>query len=171
MVKSRPPKRWVWIGWVWIGMVFGLFTILGSWGWVLRFVMLEATNLTKTGLAGDTFGALNALFTGLSSFGVLVAIFLQGQELHESRIAQQDAAIAMQEQLKASRLQSDIGALREIIPLLEAIEKEEGRFSTMSMERDDPIRVAVREIHEEKARYEYLLLQKIREHFKDSIQQ
>ena len=170
MVESNPPKRNSW--WIWI-MGAGLLAIFASWGYVLFLVRHEATVLSEAGQAGDTFGALNALFTGLSSFGVIVAIYLQGQELHEqrnelrqSRIAQQEAAKAMEGQLKSSQLQSDISALREIIPLLHTLWNDAGKFRTMQTTRDDPISINMEELREEKERYEGLLLQKIREHFK-----
>lgn len=56
-------------------------------GFVLRWNYTHANSLdiTEKGLFGDMFGASNALFTGLSFTGVIIAILLQRQELKLQR--------------------------------------------------------------------------------------
>jgi len=44
------------------------------------------SNWTKSGTFGDTFGALNALFSGLALAGVIVTILIQRTELRNQRI-------------------------------------------------------------------------------------
>jgi len=70
---------------------------------------------------GDTFGALNTLFSGLAMGGVIMAIFLQRQELilqrQELRLQREElvdtrrelarSAEAQEEQVKAVRRQSE----------------------------------------------------------------
>jgi len=53
------------------------------------------------GLFGDMFGALNALFAGLAFAGVIVAIFMQGEELSLQRQELQESRKAQEAQAKA----------------------------------------------------------------------
>lgn len=59
-----------------------LFT-LGSWFWLpkLGFELFEFP--VGPGEFGDTFGALNALFTGLAFAGVIIAILLQRESIKQ----------------------------------------------------------------------------------------
>lgn len=41
--------------------------------------------LNNSGVFGDSFGALNTLFSGLAFAGIIISIFLQSQELKETR--------------------------------------------------------------------------------------
>lgn len=55
--------------------------------WVATpFVLIKLyPTLAERGLAGDAFGVINALFSGLAFAGVIVAIFLQREELELQR--------------------------------------------------------------------------------------
>lgn len=72
-----------WVLWLWLiglgSIAFMSFTLWQNY--------LYATSLGKEyqGLFGDMFGASNALFTGLSFVGVIIAIRLQSQELKLQR--------------------------------------------------------------------------------------
>ncbi len=75
--------------------------------------------LALLGQRGDTFGILNALFSGLSLLGVILAIHYQRSELQEqreelkqARIAQQQIAIQQIEQAKFAKMQTEIEACR-----------------------------------------------------------
>jgi hypothetical protein len=59
---------------------------LASW-WLTPVIFVEPIegNLEKRGLTGDAFGAANALFSGLAFCGVIIALFLQREELSEQR--------------------------------------------------------------------------------------
>lgn len=50
-----------------------------TWWWIEW-----QSNPTDSGSVGDSFGVVNALFSGLAFAGVIVAIFLQRAELHEA---------------------------------------------------------------------------------------
>jgi len=70
----------------WVFWFIGLGSILFM-SFILWQNYLYATSLGKDyqGLFGDMFGASNALFTGLSFVGVIIAILLQRQELKLQR--------------------------------------------------------------------------------------
>ena len=55
---------------------------------------------TKSGTFGDTFGALNAIFSGLAFTGVIVTILIQRTELQNQRTELQLQRIEMQETRK-----------------------------------------------------------------------
>lgn len=68
------------------------------------------------------FGAINALFSGWAFLGVIIAIFLQKQELEEqrreireSRMAQQESAEALGKQFEVAEFTARIDALNHII--------------------------------------------------------
>jgi len=64
---------------------------------------------------GDSFGALNALFSGFAFIGVVIAIFLQQQELKETRIELANAAKAQQEQVSNQITSSKLQALSTLL--------------------------------------------------------
>lgn len=70
----------------WIFWVIGIGSLIFM-GTVLYENYIYATELgdQKQGIFGDMFGASNALFTGLSFTGVIIAILLQRQELKLQR--------------------------------------------------------------------------------------
>lgn len=69
------------------------------------------------GTFGDMFGAVNALFSGLALGGIIIAIILQSQELTLQRqelrrtaAAQEEAGVALKEQMRTLRLSAQIQA-------------------------------------------------------------
>lgn len=70
----------------WVFWTFGIGSVI-LMGVTLYFNYEYAANLgiEKQGVFGDMFGASNALFTGLSFVGVIIAILLQGQALKFQR--------------------------------------------------------------------------------------
>lgn len=70
----------------WVFWTFGIGSVIFM-GVTLYFNYNYAINLgiQEQGLFGDMFGASNALFTGLSFVGVIIAILLQKQELKLQR--------------------------------------------------------------------------------------
>jgi hypothetical protein len=60
--------------WVFLG-VCALWAAFGLGAW------FSTTDKAKAGQFGDTFGAVNALFSGLAFAGVIVALWYQGHEL------------------------------------------------------------------------------------------
>ena len=87
------------LGWL-IGLPIAAVVLLWllSWGW------LEAD--PHRGTFGDMFGSVNALFSGLAFAGVIIAIFLQGQEL----IVQHAQLKFTQDELKLTRLELERAA-------------------------------------------------------------
>jgi hypothetical protein len=76
----------------------------------------------NAGTFGDSFGAINALFSGLAFLGVIVAIILQRQELIEqrleirnSRIAQEESANALKQTLEDARIRTELESLNLLI--------------------------------------------------------
>lgn len=68
--------------------------------------------LSRMGVTGDTFGAINALFSGLAFAGVIWALLLQTQELSAQR---QSDAETQRRLYEASKLQAaTVDAMREI---------------------------------------------------------
>lgn len=86
------------------------------------------------GSVGDMFGAVNALFSGLAFLGVIVAIWMQNEELQlqrvemtESRLAQQVSAIAQQKQERQMHKAAELAALGSLRQQLEL-----GRLETIA---------------------------------------
>lgn len=55
--------------------------------WILCFILVlfVVPKLSDSGLFGDSFGVLNTLFSGLAFVGVIIAIFMQKEELSLQR--------------------------------------------------------------------------------------
>lgn len=62
-------------------IVISIITIVVLWisSWLI--IARIYPDLTQRGLVGDTFGVINALFSGLALAGVIIAILLQSKEL------------------------------------------------------------------------------------------
>ena len=80
MAEDKEPKKTP--VWRWLLLGFTIVAVLwcGSLFWVLK-----NGDPTRTGTFGDSFGAVNALFSGLAFAGVIVAILLQKRELELQR--------------------------------------------------------------------------------------
>ncbi len=65
---------------LWIGIGAGILTVWALTPVVMSFI-LDHDDISKLGQAGDLFGSINALFSGLALAGVIVAILLQSKEL------------------------------------------------------------------------------------------
>lgn len=65
-----------------IGIAAGIASVWLATGPVLAWLW---PNLAERGQVGDSFGALNALFSGLALGGVIVAVVLQSRELELQR--------------------------------------------------------------------------------------
>lgn len=75
-------KRKSWIPNIFLGIA--ICVILGSWS-IFAFITPNAIfgdmSLARRGQWGDTFGSLNALFSGLALLFLIVAVYLQRKEL------------------------------------------------------------------------------------------
>ncbi|MCB2193854.1 MAG: hypothetical protein KQI62_19920 [Deltaproteobacteria bacterium] len=106
-----------------------VYLVLGDWG--------------KSGTFGDTFGAANALFSGLAFGGVIIAILLQRKELELQRkeleltrnelartaAAQENSEKIFKQQLYYSFLASKTEALNTAINFYSNKMKEYGHLS------------------------------------------
>lgn len=81
------------IGWLFVAAIAVLCLWGGSWGMVNHFIEGEGV-----GLFGDSFGAVNALFTGLALAGLVYTIIQQEHEikLTQSLIKSQEIALKIQ---------------------------------------------------------------------------
>ena len=74
-------------------LIYGSFLIIKIWP-------IDEYSISKAGTFGDSFGALNSLFTGLGFAGLLITIFLQREDLKLTRLELSDtrAEIRLQSQ-------------------------------------------------------------------------
>lgn len=80
---------------IWIAVVLSLLSI--AFPFIINSIF---SDWSKSGTFGDTFGALNALFSGLALTGVIVTILIQRSELKNQRIELQLQRSEMQETRK-----------------------------------------------------------------------
>lgn len=69
-------------------LMWKLFILISVIWFSYRFwlpLLSGLTDVNKNGVFGDSFGALNTLFSGLAFAGIIISIFLQSQELKETR--------------------------------------------------------------------------------------
>lgn len=113
--KSDTPEKesnWVRI------IVYSGLGVCALWAISLIVAWVVSSSWTERGAIGDTFGAINALFSGLAFAGVIVALFmqraeleLQRKELEETReVLKQTAAT----QEKAARISAAATVLAEV---------------------------------------------------------
>ena len=107
MIKSKPAFI--------IILVFCLVVII----WILFQIAMSFvfSNLNSRALFGDSFGALNTLFTGLAFAGVVISLIFQKNELElqrkELELTREEFAISeksQQEIIDSSKTQSIIHA-------------------------------------------------------------
>lgn len=68
-----------------VAFVFVIWAYFPSWMGHVFSAPLDAELQGVLGTFGDSFGALNTLFSGLAFTGIIVSIFLQSKELKETR--------------------------------------------------------------------------------------
>ncbi len=109
--------------------------------WILSLILVYYIfNGWNNGAAfGDSFGAINALFSGLAFAGIIYTIFLQRRELHLQRLelnatraelkrsadAQKESERAFRKQAASQKITAQLTALST---LLEAYTKAEENF-------------------------------------------
>lgn len=81
-----------------ISIVF-FFAVVSIWLGSMYLIPKYISDENNQGLFGDSFGAVNALFSGLAFAGLIVTILLQRDDLR----TQQELLILQQEELKLSR--------------------------------------------------------------------
>lgn len=121
-----------WLALVLVGpllwLTFGSVPVLIHW-----LGVLDEEKLQYLGAIGDTFGAANALFSGLAFIAVAItlrqqqhALFLQHRELELTRQELRDSADAQKE---IARHQNNAISLQVILPLMNEVGTEEMRIA------------------------------------------
>ncbi|MFK5920903.1 MAG: hypothetical protein QM496_01885 [Verrucomicrobiota bacterium] len=81
------------------GMIAGYLALMvGLWFVLTGIIWCLSGDMNQAAAIGDSFGAVNALFSGIALVGVAVAVILQSTELRDSRIAQQKSAKELERQ-------------------------------------------------------------------------
>jgi len=98
----------------------------------------------ERGQVGDTFGAVNSLFTGLAFLGIVVSLMLQlrdlrqqREELRLSRSAQQDTAKALGEQHDRMREEIWLSYILARSRILMVLTEYETKFGTQKPRPSD----------------------------------
>lgn len=97
--KNNESNAWLIIG--------GIFAFLVICAWIANIFLLPSfiKDASVRGSFGDSFGAINALFSGLAFVGVIVAILLQKEELEAQRNELEETRKEFQEQNKTLKQQ------------------------------------------------------------------
>lgn len=136
MSKTRSDKLWP------LATLFIIIIIIWASSFVLVFYQIP--KWTDRGTFGDTFGAINALFSGLAFAGIIYTILLQRkelalqrQELADTRIelkrsadAQEKSEIALTNQIESMKTASKLNALNS---LFEAYSYKEEKAKTLNL--------------------------------------
>jgi hypothetical protein len=105
-----------------IAVVFAIWTgfLLAVVNGLMPVSILPA-ELTTTASVGDTFGILNSLFTGVALAAIVVAIFMQAQQLREqvgtNNLYKQEVAATL-ENLERENAWKSVESKMHLIPLL-----------------------------------------------------
>ena len=99
---------------IWIGFLLAVVNGLVP-------VSILPAELTTTASVGDTFGILNSLFTGVALAAIVVAIFMQAQQLREqvetNNLYKQEVAATL-ENLERENAWKSVESKMHLIPLL-----------------------------------------------------
>ena len=81
MAETRIGKdRLIWVG-IALGVAIISFVALYAGALIYFTWPVEVLSLDKSGVLGDSFGALNALFSGIAFAGLIIAILYQREDL------------------------------------------------------------------------------------------
>ena len=153
-------------------LVVIVIVVTGIWFWLPHLLDGDLNSLSERGQFGDSYGAVNALFTGLAFAGLLFTILLQQHQLRLQRIdvfaqieqmqlARQEAAqqSALQaEQIRLGKLQIRLKPLEidlELIKMKSLQWSESARYGYTQKDFEQvasAMREIVNEIHESEKR-------------------
>jgi uncharacterized membrane protein len=88
MPSEEKPKLGIWF-WTMIA-VCGVIITCCAYMYLLSWNVFGSEEVARFGWFGDSFGGLNALFTGLAFAGLIVTILLQNRQLNEQRQASEE---------------------------------------------------------------------------------
>lgn len=63
-----------------------LITVVCIWFWLPGYLNKDVTDIRDKGVIGDSYGSVNALFTGLAFAGLIFTILLQQREMSLQRL-------------------------------------------------------------------------------------
>ena len=92
-----------------------LLSIIGVWLWYKDQVPGWYPKGEDAGTFGDSFGALNTLFTGLAFAAVVISVWFQRADLNATLKEIKDQTGISAAQLEASKVQTKIAALTAIL--------------------------------------------------------
>ncbi len=133
-------------------LIFAIILIIMIWSFSYLLILFLIPLETNRGTFGDSFGAINSLFSGLAFAGIIYTIFLQRKELSLQRLelmetrkelkrsadAQEKSEIALTEQIKSMKLTAKLNALNSLV---ENYRKEEEKYRL----KDSRISIAMKE--------------------------
>jgi len=93
---------------IWIGSAIAVASFGVLWGGIAYCI----DGLDNAAKFGDSFGAINSIFSSLAAAGAVYAVILQRKELRESRKAAEDSAKAQADLVK---LQAQITIYSELM--------------------------------------------------------
>ena len=121
--------------------------------WVSSFLILKyfVSESNDRGTFGDSFGAINSLFSGLALAGIIYTIFLQRKELGLQRLelmetrkelkrsadAQENSEKALTEQIVSMKLTAKLNALNSLV---ESYSKEEDAFRRLDISKSNRVK-------------------------------
>jgi hypothetical protein len=109
--------------------------VTAAWFVTTLLICCAFPNWDTRGTVGDTFGAVNALFSGLALAGIIYALMLQRTEL---RLQRQEPALArnlLAAQLAEMRSSRELQAQPLALPSVRSVKIERPRFWCTSLER------------------------------------
>jgi hypothetical protein len=115
---SQQRSQWLW----YCLIVSVIISVIVLWVVSPFVIHMLFKDWNQRGVFGDSFGAVNALFSGLALGGVIVAILLQSQELRHqreeirmTREVQKESSVAQQGQLYMLSTTARLNALSTIV--------------------------------------------------------
>lgn len=112
--------------------------------WAISFIILRFHTpvLSERGLIGDSFGAINALFSGLAFAGVLYTIILQREELNEQHKEQTLQRERFEQQNKTLKLQQFENTFFNLVKLHhQIVDSVTGKIKTFEVIDLETVRV------------------------------
>ena len=129
--KSLLDKPWFAV----VTFVILAAVVIGVWIYLPNYIAKHLTDLSDRGSFGDSFGSVNALFTGLAFAGVVFTILLQIRELRLQRAdflkqleAMRQSKEEVEEQNKILRAQVEVQLLDTVSRAIEL----EGRADALA---------------------------------------
>lgn len=146
--------------WLWAMMVFVLFALLAYWLFVSQIYLpnsgeTDAEKLAKAnseiasqrGQFGDTFGGVNALFSGLAFAGIIYSMRLQRLAIEQQNRSLKIQIQQMAESQRALEVQSRIATEANVLQALSAqLEYDRHTIEAGLLRKANPPEEAIKEL-------------------------